>query len=98
MPVQSASATLAGNSSVTATANDVDHASTSIVGGSILFLDLSLVTIKSLFKPTQVPAAVRGSSVPTVRTIPAPVTHSFQVGVPGRKPPNTQGGGIPNEG
>jgi hypothetical protein len=67
-------------------------------GVSVFFVDPTKVTLIQFLKPGSVPSAYVAPKVPAVRTQSTSVLPDhYKVGLP-RKPPNSQQGGIPNEG
>ena len=94
-----AHASFAGLAALTAAAEKQEHGTTvSMVGTGVFFIDPTKVLLIPFFRPQSVPAAYKASTTAVVQPqTPGGLPSSVTVGVT-RKPPNSQTGGVPNEG
>jgi hypothetical protein len=98
MAVQNAAASIGGLSSFSPSVNA--HYSSVCLGSGVsgFFIDPMKVTLIQFLKPGSVPSAYVAPKVPVVRSQSTNVLPDhYVVGSP-RKPPNSQKGGVPNEG
>ena len=98
--LQHISASIAGSAAFTATATEEELPHASMVGRAIFFIDPTKVVVLSFFKPGSIPAgfAAPKTVVPKQQSAGALPDHLTVGGPGGRKPPNSQKGGVPNEG